>query len=309
MSSRAFSRVAVLLGGRSAEREVSLSSGVECAAALRRAGYDVTEIDAGARADDALVAALRDARPDAVFNALHGRWGEDGCVQGLLEWLAIPYTHSGVLASALAMDKARAKEIFAAAGIPVVPHKVVGREAARAAHPLPPPYVVKPVNEGSSVGIYIVDENANGPAQLSEDMPDLVMAEAFAPGRELTCAVMGDTPLTVTDIVATSGWYDYDAKYKPGGSRHVVPAEIPADVFQACLDLALAAHRALGCRGLSRTDLRWDEARGLDGLVVLETNTQPGMTPTSLAPEQAAARGISFEELVTWITEDASCLR
>ncbi|MGG7564810.1 D-alanine--D-alanine ligase [Rhodovulum sp. DZ06] len=309
MSSRAFSRVAVLMGGPSAEREVSLSSGAECAAALRRAGYDVTEIDAGPGGNDALVAALKDARPDAVFNALHGRWGEDGCVQGLLEWLRIPYTHSGVLASALAMDKARTKDVYAAHGIPVVPHKVVTREEAKAGHPLPPPYVVKPVNEGSSVGIYIVDADANGPAQLSDDMPDLVMAEAFAPGRELTCAVMGDRALTVTDIVATSGWYDYDAKYKPGGSRHVIPAEIPAEVFDACLEISRKAHAALGCRGLSRTDLRWDESRGVDGLVALETNTQPGMTPTSLAPEQAAECGITFEELVTWITEDASCLR
>ena len=308
MSSRAFSRVAVLKGGRSAEREVSLSSGAECAAALRRAGYDVTEIDAGGPGG-ALTDALRAARPDAAFNALHGRWGEDGCVQGLLEWLEIPYTHSGVLASALAMDKARAKEVFAARGIPVAPHRVIAREAAMAAHPLPPPYVVKPVNEGSSVGIYIVDERANGPAQLSADMPAQVMAEAFAPGRELTVTVMGDRALTVTDIVATSGWYDYDAKYKPGGSRHVVPAEIPGEVFDACLAHSLAAHQALGCRGLSRTDLRWDEARGVDGLVVLETNTQPGMTPTSLAPEQAAACGVSFEELVSWIVEDASCLR
>lgn len=309
MSSRAFSRVAVLLGGRSAEREVSLSSGAECAAALRRAGYDVTEIDAGTQADESLVRALREAKPDCVFNALHGRWGEDGCVQGLLEWLAIPYTHSGVLASALAMDKARTKDVFAAAGVPVVPHVVVTREQAKASHPLPPPYVVKPVNEGSSVGIYIVDERANGPAQLDDAMPDLVMAEAFAPGRELTVAVMGGKALTVTDIVPTSGWYDYDAKYKPGGSRHVVPAELPEEVFAACLRHAEAAHAALGCRGLSRTDLRWDEARGLDGLVALETNTQPGMTPTSLAPEQAATMGISFEELVSWIVEDASCLR
>jgi D-alanine-D-alanine ligase len=308
MSSRAFSRIAVLKGGRSAEREVSLVSARECTAALRRAGYDVTEIDPG-RGDAALVNGLRAARPDAVFNALHGRWGEDGCVQGLLELMEIPYTHSGVLASALAMDKARAKEVLAARGIPVAAHRVVGKAEAMASHPMPPPYVVKPVNEGSSVGIYIVDENANGPAQLSEDMPDMVMAEAFAPGRELTVAVMGDRALTVTDIVATAGWYDYAAKYQTGGSVHTVPADIPAPVFQACMDHALAAHQALGCRGISRTDLRWDDARGTDGLIVLETNTQPGMTPTSLAPEQAAHCGISFEDLVIWMVEDASCLR
>jgi D-alanine-D-alanine ligase len=186
---------------------------------------------------------------------------------------------------------------------------VVSKAEAMGSHPLPPPYVVKPVNEGSSVGIYIVDEGANSPAQLSEDMPEMVMVEAFAPGRELTVSVMGDRALTVTDIVATSGWYDYAAKYQDGGSTHIVPAQIPADVFDACLAHALAAHQALGCRGVSRTDLRWDEARGLAGLVVLETNTQPGMTPTSLAPEQAAQCGISFPDFVTWMVEDASCLR
>lgn len=304
MSSRAKPRVAVLKGGPSAEREVSLVSGRECAAALRGEGYDVVEIDAGAD----LCARLLDARPDVVFNALHGRWGEDGCVQGMLEWLRIPYTHSGVLASALAMDKVRSKEAFVHAGLPVVPHVQVSADAARRAHPMPPPYVIKPYNEGSSVGVYIVHKDANGPAQLSQDMPATVMAEEFVPGRELTVAVMGDRPLAVTDI-QTDGWYDYAAKYQPGGSRHVIPAEVPDAIAAACLDYALRAHAALGCRGLSRTDLRWDQDRGMNGLFLLETNTQPGMTPTSLAPEQAAHCGISFGQLVSWMVEDASCFR
>jgi D-alanine-D-alanine ligase len=228
-------------------------------------------------------------------------------VQGLLEWLAIPYTHSGVLASALAMDKARAKAVYADAGLPIVASVLASREAVSAGHVMAPPYVVKPNNEGSSVGVYIVREGANAP-RLAESMPETVMVEAYAPGRELTVAVMGDRALAVTDIL-TSGWYDYDAKYKSGGSRHVVPAGLPAEITEACLDYALRAHRALGCRGLSRTDFRWDEARGLAGLILLETNTQPGMTPTSLAPEQAAHCGISFAELCRWIVEDASCNR
>ena len=304
MSSRTNPRIAVLLGGPSAEREVSLSSGRECAAALRQAGCEVVELDAGPD----LATRLRDDRPDVVFNALHGRWGEDGCVQGLLEWLRIPYTHSGVLASALAMDKSRTKAAYRAAGLPCLDSLLAPRDEVRARHVMAPPYVVKPNNEGSSVGVYIVREAANSPPQLADDMPDTVMVEAYAPGRELTTAVMGDRALTVTDIV-TEGWYDYHAKYAPGGSRHVCPAQVPADIFAACLDYALAAHQALGCRGLSRTDFRWDEARGLAGLVLLETNTQPGMTPTSLAPEQAAACGIAFPDLCRWLVEDASCGR
>lgn len=304
MSSRA-SRIAVLMGGWSAEREVSLVSGRECAAALRNAGYEVVEIDAGRNLADQ----LREAAPDVVFNALHGRWGEDGAVQGLLEILSIPYTHSGVLASSLAMDKEKAKGVFAAAGVPVMSSVLATRAEVEVGHPIEPPYVVKPYNEGSSVGIYIVDENANGPAKLDDHAPELLMVEAFAPGRELTCSVIGDKPLTVTDIVSNTGWYDYDAKYSDGGSSHVCPADLPAEIFDACMDYAMRCHNALGCRGVSRTDLRWDEARGLDGLIVLETNTQPGMTPTSLAPEQAAACGMSFEDLVTWMVEDASCDR
>ena len=304
MSSRTASRIAVLKGGPSAEREVSLVSGRECAAALRGEGFEVVEIDAGAD----LCAALSAAAPDVVFNALHGRWGEDGCVQGLLEWLGIPYTHSGVLASALAMDKLRAKDVYAGAGLPVAPHRLVSAAEVRAGHPMEPPYVVKPHNEGSSVGVYIVHEAANAPAQLSDDMPETVMVEAFIPGRELTVTVMGDRALTVTDI-QTDGWYDYNAKYVTGGSRHVIPGEIPAEVTELCLDYSLRAHKALGCRGVSRTDLRWDETKGTNGLVLLETNTQPGMTPTSLVPEQAAHFGIDFGQLVSWMVEDASCLR
>ena len=302
-SGRTAARVAVLMGGPSAEREVSLSTGRGCATALRAAGYQVVEVDAGPD----LPARLAEIAPDVAFNALHGRWGEDGCVQGILEWLRIPYTHSGVLASALAMDKARAKQAYAVAGLPTVHSVLAGREAVSAGHILPPPYVVKPNNEGSSVGVYIVHPGSNAP-RLADTMPDTVMVETYAPGRELTVSVLGNRPLCVTEII-TEGWYDYDAKYRPGGSRHVLPAAIPADIGAACLDYALRAHQALGCRGLSRTDFRWDDARGLDGLILLETNTQPGMTPTSLAPEQAAHVGIPFPDLCRWLVEDASCDR
>ena len=292
------------MGGISAEREVSLSTGRNCAAALREAGYTVVEVDAGRDLAQQLTALA----PDVVFNALHGRWGEDGCVQGLLEWLAIPYTHSGVLASALAMDKQRTKEVYRLAGLPVVPSVVASKADIEASHLLPLPYVIKPYNEGSSVGVYLVEAGANRPPRLEAALPERLMVEAYVPGRELTASVLGDRALTVTDIV-TEGWYDYDAKYKPGGSRHVVPADLPPEIFDACLDYALRAHVALGCRGLSRTDFRWDEARGLAGLVLLETNTQPGMTATSLSPEQAAHCGISFADLVHWLVEDASCQR
>ena len=299
-----FPRVAVLKGGMSAEREVSLVSGRECAKALRDAGYtEVVEVDCGPD----LPAQLAEIKPEIVFNALHGRWGEDGCVQGILEWLRIPYTHSGVLASALAMDKAKAKEVYAAAGLPVVQSRLASREEVQAGHVLPPPYVVKPNNEGSSVGVYMVRAGDNAP-RLAETMPEVVMVETYAPGREFSATVMGDRTLGVTDII-TDGWYDYDAKYKPGGSRHELPANIPDEVTAACLDYALRAHLALGCRGVSRTDLRWDEACGLAGLILLETNTQPGMTPTSLAPEQAAYHGISFAQLCDWMVRDASCNR
>ncbi|WP_222869384.1 D-alanine--D-alanine ligase [Roseobacter fucihabitans] len=292
------------MGGPSAEREVSLSSGQACAAALRDEGYDVIEVDAGRD----LCAVLDQIKPDAVLNCLHGRWGEDGCVQGLLEWQGVPYSHSGVLASALAMDKQRSKEAFVAAGLPVVESVLAPADEVRARHVMPPPYVVKPNNEGSSVGVYLVHGAANGPPQLAPDMPQEVMVEAFAPGRELTTTVIGDRALTVTDIL-TDGWYDYDAKYKPGGSRHVIPAQIPTDIFDLCMEYALRAHAALGCRGVSRTDYRWDESRGAAGLILLETNTQPGMTATSLSPEQAQACGMSFGALCAWMVEDASCDR
>ncbi|WP_211264800.1 D-alanine--D-alanine ligase [Litoreibacter arenae] len=304
MSSRTIRKVVVLMGGPSAEREVSLSSGRDCAAALREAGYDVVELDAGPD----LAAQLSDLKPDVVFNALHGRWGEDGCVQGLLEWMRIPYTHSGVLASAIAMDKERTKQIYREAGLPVVDSVLASKAEVMASHVMPAPYVVKPYNEGSSVGVYLVNEGANSPPKLSDDMPEIVMVEAFAPGRELTTSVVGDRALIVTDIL-TDGWYDYEAKYAEGGSRHVVPADIPAEITALCMDYALRAHNALGCRGVSRTDFRWDEAKGAAGLILLETNTQPGMTPTSLTPEQAQKTGMSMAELCKWMVEDASCDR
>ena len=304
MSGRTTPKVAVLMGGPSAEREVSLVSGRECSKALREEGYDATELDAG----QDIAERLRALAPDVVFNALHGRWGEDGCVQGILEWLYIPYTHSGILASSLAMDKERTKDVYRAHGLPVVPSLLASKADVSAGHVMAPPYVVKPYNEGSSVGVYIVQEAANGPPKLDENMPETVMVEAYAAGRELTTTVMGDQALTVTEII-TEGWYDYDAKYTEGGSRHVCPADIPKDIFDLCMEYAVTAHQALGCRGVSRTDYRWDEARGVEGLVLLETNTQPGMTPTSLSPEQARAVGMSFGALCAWMVEDASCLR
>ena len=293
-------KVAVLLGGASAEREVSLSTGRECAAALRDEGYEVVEVDAGPD----LPSRLTEIAPDVAFNALHGRWGEDGCVQGILEWLRIPYTHSGVLASALAMDKQRSKAAYEAAGLPVVPSLIRSRAQVMAGHVMDPPYVVKPNNEGSSVGIYFVHEAANGPPVLDDSAPDQLMVEAYVPGRELTATVMGDRALTVTDIV-TDGWYDYDAKYKPGGSRHVVPADLPQEITDLCFDYARRAHVALGCKGISRTDFRWDEEQGEDGLFILETNTQPGMTPLSLVPEQARFAGIEYGELCELIVAAA----
>ncbi len=304
MSSRTSPRVAVLLGGMSQEREVSLVSGQGVADALRSCGHTVMEIDAGRNLPSEIV---RES-PDVVFNALHGRWGEDGCVQGLLELLKIPYTHSGVLPSALAMDKERAKTVFRSAGLPVADGRVVSSVEARSSHPIDPPYVVKPVNEGSSVGITFVTEGANTPARLDVDAPDRVMVERYIPGRELTTAVMDGRALAVTDI-QTDGWYSYHAKYAPGGSRHVVPADIPREITDACLDYAVRAHSSLHCRGVTRTDFRWDERKGLEGLIILETNTQPGMTPTSLVPEQAEYAGLSYSDLVSWLLEDASCDR
>lgn len=293
-------RVAVLMGGWSAEREVSLVSGAAVTRGLIEAGYDAYAIDVG-RDWQELIARLM-PKPDAVFNALHGRWGEDGTIQGLLDVLAIPYTHSGLLASALAMHKPQAKLLFERAGIPVAPHVVVDRGAFAAGEPMPRPYVLKPLNEGSSVGVHIVRNGADT-AALARDWPfgSQVMVERFIPGREFTVAVMGDRALAVTEITTDRGFYDYDAKYAPGGSRHVIPAQVDPAVYAETLDLALRAHRALGCRGVSRADLRYDGER----LFMLEVNTQPGMTPTSLVPEQAAHAGISFPELVAWMVEHA----
>ncbi len=303
MSSRTISRVCVLMGGPSVERDVSLVSGREVANALRDEGFDVVELDAG----PTLAADLIAAKVDVVFNALHGRWGEDGCVQGLLEWLQIPYTHSGVMASAMAMDKEQTKRLYQSVGLPIARSILVSKEDVQAGHPMEAPYVVKPYNEGSSIGIYIVNAG-DGPARLNTEMPETVMVEKFVPGREMTTTVMDGKAISVTDI-QTDGWYDYAAKYEEGGSRHVIPAEIPTEIFNACLDYAERAHQVLGCRGVSRTDFRWDETKGLAGLILLETNTQPGMTPTSLAPEQAAADGVPFGKLVCWMVEDASCNR
>lgn len=298
--------VAVLLGGWSAERDVSLSSGKACTAALERAGFKAVPIDVKR---ESIVAELQRVRPDVAFNALHGKWGEDGCCAAILETLQIPYTHSGVLASSLAMHKEKSKAIFRAAGVPVAESMLVPIEEVARVHPMTPPYVVKPVAEGSSVGVHIVREGTNTPvtAVLAERaiFGSHAMVERFVPGRELTCAVIGDRALGVIDIVAKgSGWYDYEAKYAPGGSQHILPAQIPADVYRKCQDYALAAHNALGCRGVSRTDFRYDDKTG--DLIVLEVNTQPGMTGTSLVPELAAHAGQSYEELVTWMVNDAS---
>lgn len=303
--------VAMLFGGWSAEREVSLASGRACTKALEEVGFKVTMIDP--KRDIAQV--LAELRPDVAFNALHGKWGEDGNVQGVLETLQIPYTHSGVLASALAMNKEKSKEVFRAAGIPVAEAKVVEIELAASTHPMTPPYVLKPIAEGSSVGVHIIPHGSNAPpADLLQQRNlygDYVMVERYVPGRELTCAVMGNVALGVIDIVpAAAGFYDYQAKYAPGGSAHVLPADIRLDVYRKVQQYALAAHMALGCKGVSRSDFRYDDTPGSDEeLVLLEVNTQPGMTSTSLVPELAAHAGHSFPELVTWMVQDASLNR
>ena len=303
--------VAVLMGGWSSEREVSLNSGNACAGALESVGYRVTRVDV----DRNVSATLGALRPDVAFNALHGPYGEDGTIQGILEVLGIPYTHSGVLSSALAMNKHMAKIVMSAAGIPVPTGMTVDRREAAKAHVFEPPYVLKPVAEGSSYGVFIVEVGANAPpAELSS--PDwtygeTLLAEKFVHGRELTCAVMGDRALDVIDIrAADGGWYDYHAKYSKGGSIHILPAELKGNIYQRIQELSLMAHKALGCRGVSRADLRYDDRPGGTGeLVVLEVNTQPGMTETSLVPELAAHAGMSFGELVRWMVEDASCGR
>jgi D-alanine-D-alanine ligase len=300
--------VAVLMGGWSAEREVSLRSGKACAEALDRRGYRVTPIDVGRD----VAAALTAAKPDVALNVLHGRPGEDGTLQGLLEILGIPYSHSGVLASALAMQKHYAKALFRAAGVPVAEDRVVSRLEAAKAHVMAPPYVVKPVAEGSSVGVFIVTaEHPHPPQELyRDDWPfgETVMVERYIPGKELTCAVLGDRVLDVIEIVPATRFYDYEAKYAAGGSRHLLPAPILPNVYQEVRRLSLAAHSALGCRGVSRADFRYDD-RGTGKLICLEVNTQPGMTETSLVPELAAYAGITFDELVQWMVEDASTNR
>ncbi len=295
--------VALLLGGLSSEREVSLVSGKACGAALERLGAKVSYVDAGRD----LAQVLTQLKPDVCFNALHGAWGEDGCVQGVLETLNLPYTHSGVLASALAMDKAKAKAVLAAAGVTVPGGGLFNRIEAAKDHVMAPPYVVKPNSEGSSVGVFIVHEGANRPPQeLSSPtwtFGEEVMIEPYIRGKELAVGVMAGVAMTVTDIVPTSGFYDFEAKYGEGGSVHVIPAEIPAHVFEKAMKMSELAHAALGCQGVTRSDLRYDDIN--DILVLLEVNTQPGMTPTSLVPEQAAMKGVDFDQLVLWITEDA----
>ena len=301
-------RVVVLMGGWSAEREVSLITGRAVAKGLKSAGYDVTAIDAGR--DIAAVLDRLDPKPHAIFNALHGRYGEDGCIQGLLEILGVPYTHSGPLASALAMNKAMAKRLFEAAGIPTAEGIVVHRDAAPAGPPMSPPFVVKPINEGSSVGVRIVAPGDNR-ANLEDDdfrFGDEVLVERYVAGREVTVTVMGDRTLGVTEIRPRIGFYDYRAKYTDGVADHLVPAPIHPEAYGEAQRISLLAHRALGCRGVSRADLRYDDTAGEPGrLYLLEVNTQPGMTPLSLVPEQAAAAGIDFPQLVSWMVEEARC--
>jgi D-alanine-D-alanine ligase len=303
--------VAVLMGGLSAERDVSLASGKACAAALEAEGFRVTRVDV----DRNVAEILASLNPDVAFNALHGRFGEDGIMQGILEMLRIPYTHSGVLASALAMRKDRARDFFRTAGIPVAEGITTDRLTAAKSHMLPPPYVIKPLAEGSSVGVLIVREGANHPPQeLTKNdwiHGDEVLIERYVGGRELTCAVIGGKASEVIEIrAADGGWYDYQAKYAKGGSIHVLPAKLKGNIYQTVQELTLKAHRTLGCRGATRTDFRYDDAPGGTGeLVVLEVNTQPGMTETSLVPELAGYAGITFGELVRWMVEDASCDR
>ncbi|HEV7345818.1 MAG TPA: D-alanine--D-alanine ligase [Devosia sp.] len=302
--------VAVLMGGWSNERPVSLMSGAGCAAALRRAGYEVSEVDVGRDIANVLL----ELKPDVAFNALHGPFGESGMIQGLLELMQIPYTHSGVLASALAMDKHQAKIVMKAAGIPVTDHVIVSRAEAARSHVMATPYVIKPIADGSSFGVHIVRQGANQPPQeiLGETWTsgEEVMVERYIPGRELTCAVMGDVAMGVTEIVTDLSFYNYEAKYAKGGSVHVIPAQLQPKIYDKVQKLSLAAHAALGCRGVTRCDFRYNDAAGPDGeLVCLEINTQPGMTETSLVPEQALHAGHSYEELVAWMVEDASCNR
>lgn len=302
--------VAVLKGGWGAERLVSLSSGAECANALRNAGYEVTEIDV----ERDIAEVLKQLQPDVVFNALHGTGGEDGTIQGVLEVLQIPYTHSGVLSSALAMNKHQAKIMLKVAGVPVTDHVIANRAEVARSHVMEPPYVIKPIADGSSVGIFLVKSETSHPPQelLGEDWKggEEVMVERFIPGRELTCAVMGDVALGVTEIITDLAFYNYEAKYVEGGSNHIIPAQVSSNIYEKVQKMSLKAHAVLGCRGVTRSDFRYDERASDQGnLICLEVNTQPGMTPTSLVPELAAHAGHSYEELVRWMVEDASCNR
>lgn len=303
-------RVGVLYGGVSSEREVSLSTGRGVIAALREAGYEVVPIDVGDDPADMIRALTAPARCDRVFNALHGGLGENGAVQGVLDMLGIPYTHSGVRASAVAMDKSAAKAVFAQAGLPVPRGRIVSPDELAKADPLPLPYVVKPNAEGSSVGVEILRDGSNRRREIAEHwrFGGEILVEEFIPGRELTVGVMGDRALTVTEIVASHGFYDYESKYLEGGSRHILPAPVNDDIAEEAKAVALAAHRALGCRGATRADFRFDDTDSArPRLVLLEVNTQPGMTPTSLLPEQAEACGISFPRLCAWLVENAAC--
>ena len=308
---RTFQHVAVLMGGWSSEREISLKSGTAVAKALEGEGYQVTSLDV----DRDVATRLQQLGPDACFNALHGPIGEDGTIQGVLECLGIPYTHSGVGPSALAMHKEQAKIVMRARGVPVAEAKLCHRQDAAARHIMAPPYVVKPIADGSSFGVVIVAAGASTPPTeiATGGTPDeVVMVERFVPGRELTCAVIGDFVTEVTEILPAEDrpFYDFEAKYAAGGSQHVVGAELLPDVYQKVRKYTLNAHQALGCRGVTRADFRFDDQSGADGAVIcLEVNTQPGMTETSLVPELAAQAGWSFGELVRWIVEDASCDR
>ena len=303
--------VAVLMGGFSSERPVSLSSGNACADALEGEGYRITRVDV----DHDVATVLAELKPDVAFNALHGPFGEDGKIQGILEYLEIPYTHSGVLASALAMDKEQAKRVAKSQGVPVAEAKVMDRSDFTSSHPMKPPYVVKPVREGSSFGVVIVKEDQSHPPQIITSSEwrygETVMVERYIHGRELTCGVMGDVALGVTEIVPQGhSFYDFDSKYVAGGSKHVIPAQISPKIYQKVQTLALKAHKAMGCRGVSRSDFRYDDRFSEEGeLIWLEVNTQPGMTPTSLVPEMALHAGHSFGEFLRWMVEDASCLR
>lgn len=304
-------KIDVLYGGWSTEREVSLATGQACAQALVRAGFKAVDL-VDVTPDIGKV--LEERKPQIAFNALHGKWGEDGHMQAILEMLRIPYTHSGVLASSLAMHKQKAKIIFRDARIPTAESKLVSIERLMDSDPMPMPYVVKPVAEGSSVGVHIVESEASSPVSVSlsglGEYGQELMVERFVPGRELTCAVVGNVALGVLDIISTGEFYNYQSKYAEGGSEHILPADIPNEVYRKIQQYALAAHMALGCKGVSRSDFRYDDNPGAEGeVVILEVNTQPGMTGTSLVPEIAQHAGHSFEELVEWMVKDASCDR